>query len=640
MATTMQSYQSKKQVLLNVLEQTAKVAEIRRSGENTAELRTEAEHLRKGELNVVVCGECKRGKSSLINAFLEEPELCPTDAPIATNVITVIKYAEREKILVHLLDAKENVTTEEIVRAQIREYATEQGNLRNKRRVQLIEIWLSNPKLKDGLVLMDTPGVGSLNTEHTAATYSIIPYADAVIFVGEAKEVLTTPELEFCERIVKHTRHVLHVVTKRDSAANPGQILKDNLMKLRTILKGEVKGAAVSSTMKMEYLKDRDEEALALSGFAELEKMMWEMLSQRSGILLGRAQGKVLPLIAQMLLPLQAEQAALSSTSGEELKEIEEELDEMIRRADELSSGSATWQSELNRRMTILQTMANKWMLDEFAEIHHKLGEYLKVDDYVAEPKMLGDMLIVDCNNVFATVISQVEVELNHITDDLRRLTSLRNIRGGRATASGAVGINLAGGTEGRRESFLFKASTVGRSFTLHSMGLAAVGGIAGGIIGGIVGTLAIPGLGTVGGASLGSQFGAGLAGGIGAIFGLKRGISDLKEKELSALRQSIGTKCREQLANVQRTLTYELNVLLTNARAEIQSSLQQEIHSEQKACREAAAALTKGLKEKQSDASGRLRQLNNDIKFLSGLSETASKVTDEAAPIPAMARA
>jgi putative ribosome biogenesis GTPase RsgA len=38
-----------------------------------------------------------------------------------------------------------------------------------------------NPQLKEGLVLVDTPGIGSLNTEHTAITYAFIPNADAIL---------------------------------------------------------------------------------------------------------------------------------------------------------------------------------------------------------------------------------------------------------------------------------------------------------------------------------------------------------------------------------------------------------------------------------------------------------------------------
>ena len=48
-------------------------------------------------ISILVCGEFKRGKSSFINAFLNE-NLCPTDDGIATSVVTIIKYGLKRKV--------------------------------------------------------------------------------------------------------------------------------------------------------------------------------------------------------------------------------------------------------------------------------------------------------------------------------------------------------------------------------------------------------------------------------------------------------------------------------------------------------------------------------------------------------------
>ena len=50
----------------------------------------------KNEVYLLVCGEFKRGKSSLINAFLGE-EVCPVDEGIATAAISFIKYGPDRK---------------------------------------------------------------------------------------------------------------------------------------------------------------------------------------------------------------------------------------------------------------------------------------------------------------------------------------------------------------------------------------------------------------------------------------------------------------------------------------------------------------------------------------------------------------
>ena len=45
----------------------------------------------------------------------------------------------------------------EVDRSEIHRYVTEEANTQNCRRVELVDIRLPNSKLKDGLVLYDTP---------------------------------------------------------------------------------------------------------------------------------------------------------------------------------------------------------------------------------------------------------------------------------------------------------------------------------------------------------------------------------------------------------------------------------------------------------------------------------------------------
>ena len=60
---------------------------------------------------VLFCGEFKRGKSSLINALLQD-SLCPTDIGIATAVVTRIMYGTTKKAVRYygdMLKGKENL---------------------------------------------------------------------------------------------------------------------------------------------------------------------------------------------------------------------------------------------------------------------------------------------------------------------------------------------------------------------------------------------------------------------------------------------------------------------------------------------------------------------------------------------------
>ena len=74
--------------------------------------------------SVLFCGEFKRGKSSLINALLQD-SLCPTDIGIATAVVTRIMCGESKKAVRYygdMLKGKDNLKKEEIAWNDISKY--------------------------------------------------------------------------------------------------------------------------------------------------------------------------------------------------------------------------------------------------------------------------------------------------------------------------------------------------------------------------------------------------------------------------------------------------------------------------------------------------------------------------------------
>jgi predicted GTPase len=635
----------RRQVIRNVLQQLVKKAAERHADGISEELREVDAHLQAEELNLVVCGECKRGKSSLINALLDEPDLCPPDAPVATNAITMIRFGAQELIRVHLEDADGRPVTEDIDRRQLRDYVTEQGNVRNRLRVSLVQIWINNPLLKNGLVIIDTPGVGSLNVEHTAVTYGIIPYADAVLFVCAANEPLSVPELEFAERVAKHAERLLLVVTKADSVTNADEILRADMEKIRLQLqRRDIDGVAVSSYTKLEAHGGADEEALTLSGFTDLQDRIDQMLAARRDIVLGKAHARAVRSIDQLSLPIQTEIDVLSASSAEELRAIDDRLQLHSDRLQELATEQAFWVMELNRRMGLLQSDTDHRLSMEMAQVQRQLTEYLKDPDYLQKPDKLAQMLTVDCNNGAAVVIKAVYAEIDHITADLRELTKLTEIKGAKeltqGTDKGAAGplkvaVRLPTARPADSDSTLGRGSTVLRSGVIQSSTLGTAGALAGGVLGGFIGTLVAPGLGTLAGAQAGAFYAGAIGTIFGGIFGIRRGINELSRKDLAALRQDLRGACREQLATAHKITSHGLSTLLTNERTQVHASLLREIQQNQRACKESMATSNEARQKQHGDLKGRLLRLNNDLRFLDNLRKALEHASDSAAAEP-----
>lgn len=151
---------------------------------------------------VLFCGEFKRGKSSLVNAIIGT-KLCPTDIGIATSVVTAIKYGAVKKAIRYygnLLENADSLKSEEIEWDDIEKYTM--GDVLEIDNTILIELSYPSPFLKNGITIIDTPGIGGLDPRHAILTHMALPKADVIVFVTDAGEPMTQSELEFYENKV------------------------------------------------------------------------------------------------------------------------------------------------------------------------------------------------------------------------------------------------------------------------------------------------------------------------------------------------------------------------------------------------------------------------------------------------------
>lgn len=151
---------------------------------------------------VLFCGEFKRGKSSLVNAIIGT-NLCPTDIGIATSVITTIKYGAVKKAIRYygnLLEDTNSLKSEEIEWDDIEKYTM--GDILEIDNTILVELSYPSPFLKNGITIIDTPGIGGLDPRHAILTHMALPKADVIVFVTDAGEPLTQSELDFYENKV------------------------------------------------------------------------------------------------------------------------------------------------------------------------------------------------------------------------------------------------------------------------------------------------------------------------------------------------------------------------------------------------------------------------------------------------------
>ena len=166
---------------------------------------------------VLFCGEFKRGKSSLVNA-INGTELCPTDIGIATSVVTTIQYGAVKKVVRYygnLLENADALKSEEIEWEDIEKYTI--GDVLDIDNTILVELSYPSPFLKNGITIIDTPGIGGLDPRHAILTHMALPKADVIVFVTDAGEPLTQSELEFYEsKVLSCGKQNVVLVNKSD----------------------------------------------------------------------------------------------------------------------------------------------------------------------------------------------------------------------------------------------------------------------------------------------------------------------------------------------------------------------------------------------------------------------------------------
>lgn len=334
--------------------------------------------------HVFVIGEFKQGKSSLVNALLNAP-VCPVDDDIATSVPTAIRFGDPPAAAVLFdpggdpSDANRELIREEIAVDQVAGYVTESADVGSDRRVNSVEVSLPRKLLADGLVIVDTPGVGGLGSAHSAATIGALPMADAVVFVSDASQEFTGPELEFLQTARRMCPNVVCVLTKIDFYPSWRKIRDLNAGHLeRQGVTSEI--LCVSSSLRIHALKSNDRELNRESGFPELAGYLQNKIAANAEKLSVRTAANDVVAVATMLeSQFRSEREALDNP--EQAQQMVDNLTEAKSKAERLKSGVSKWQQTLSDGVIDLQADVDHDLRARLRMVTRHADEALEASD-------------------------------------------------------------------------------------------------------------------------------------------------------------------------------------------------------------------------------------------------------------------
>lgn len=299
---------------------------------------------RKGSPSAVVVGETNRGKSSLVNALIGQPGLSPVDAEVATATYLVFGHAEEWTARACYPGQLAPVPIElpELISWVSAAHELPSGQLPPR----YVEI--DGPsEFLEKVSIVDTPGVGGLDSVHGELAKEAAESATALLFVVDASAPFTIGELNFLATVGESVETVIFALSKVDQYRGWRQVLEADQALLAEHAP-RFAGATfhpVSARMYEMAAKAPSPEAAAMlrerSGVDELRTALTGLLAGRSAML-GEANTMraLSTALSELKVRLEAEKRALS-TGEEEAEKLRVRKDELT--ADRRSSTKG-WQ--------------------------------------------------------------------------------------------------------------------------------------------------------------------------------------------------------------------------------------------------------------------------------------------------------
>ncbi|AUI50190.1 dynamin family protein [Arthrobacter crystallopoietes] len=331
-------------------------------------------------IRVIVVGEFKQGKSQLINALVNAP-VCPVDDDVATSVPTVVRHGDPPSAVVVVPkgetgyadgDREPELERRPVKLEELAAHVSESGNPGNRNRLAAAEVYLPRKVLAGGLSLVDSPGVGGLDSAHSLTTLTALPTADAMLLVSDASQEYTEPEIRFLRQAMRICPNVACVLSKTDLYPQWRQVAELDRRHLDRVGSG-IPLFPVSSDLRLHAARLRDDELNAESGFPELVTYLRkEILGQAERLQRHSVARDLLSTTEHLGLSLQSELSALEDP--ESTPQMIAELETAKERADEQRRRSARWQITLGDGVS-----------DLIADMEHDLRDRLRIIQRDAE---------------------------------------------------------------------------------------------------------------------------------------------------------------------------------------------------------------------------------------------------------------
>ena len=181
---------------------------------------------------VAILGLFKRGKSTIINALLKQ-DVLPSDVIPATSIITLIEHSDRTSAEIYFSNG--DILPADI--SVIDDYVSEEKNPENEKEIDFVKIF-HPASILENMLIVDTPGMGSVLPHNSETTQSFIPKIDTALYVLSADIPISQTDIDFIKELKQEVPKILFVLNKVDllNETDLQKMIQHNLSALNKIM--------------------------------------------------------------------------------------------------------------------------------------------------------------------------------------------------------------------------------------------------------------------------------------------------------------------------------------------------------------------------------------------------------------------
>lgn len=219
-----QEYKERKQKVIQFLTDSAQQLKLEEQEQEAKNIERLCENIRKDLFSIVMVGEFSAGKSTFLNALMHKAVL-PSFSTETTATVNFLRHKNQGKagqagVVYYRVPEGETKVLEKLSGETLAQVVSTRGNregeLKVAQAIDHVDLFLDSDFLKDGVMLVDSPGLNGIEEHHREITEAQIKQSHACIFLFGADRPGSKSDFEILRDLQSQVSNIFLVLNKID----------------------------------------------------------------------------------------------------------------------------------------------------------------------------------------------------------------------------------------------------------------------------------------------------------------------------------------------------------------------------------------------------------------------------------------